>query len=500
MKDGFYKNSMILTLSNLTTGILGFIFSIYLSKILGPEGMGLYGLVMPIYNLFICLMTAGVIAAISKISAIYASSNDYNNLTKTIRTVAFFNFIWAMIVGILVFFFSPTIGHYWVKDSRTMKAIMVTCPAMIFIALSNILKGYFYGTSKISMPAFIDILEKAFRIFVLALLIYIFKADSLEKLVTLAYISICYGEFQSLALLYFYYKFSISKHPKIKTKTEGRAQLLFDVLIVSVPLCLNGFIISIFTTIATLIVPRRLVATGFQYSEALSMIGKYSGMALAIVTFPMIIIASINTLLIPDLSQTMNKKDHFSASKRIKEVISLAFIIGLCTLILGQTFSSELGKMFFSRNDLGGYIKASSLAMPLFFTSVTMFGILNGLGKQTIILRNNIITEILEILCLYVFTGISSINVFGFAITMFIISTLSLILNLYEVNKQIALDFSFINILIYILAGILCYLLLKTCSLNLNFLNFKVKIILSMLLCFGMFSFLLLTFRKKNLY
>ena len=57
IKDNFYKNSFLLTLSNLATGVLGFIFSIYLSKILGPEGMGLYGLVMPIYNLFISIMT-----------------------------------------------------------------------------------------------------------------------------------------------------------------------------------------------------------------------------------------------------------------------------------------------------------------------------------------------------------------------------------------------------------------------------------------------------------
>lgn len=498
MKNGFYKNSIILTVSNLTTGVLGFIFSIYLSKILGPEGMGLYGLVMPIYNLFICLMTAGIIAAISKISAVYESSNDYNNLIKTVRTVAFFNFVWAIIVGFLVFLFSPTIGHYWVKDARTVKSIMVTCPAMIFIALSNILKGYFYGTSKITLPAFIDILEKAFRIVVLALLIYFFKADSIEKLVTLAYIAICYGEFQSLALLYFYYKFCISKHPKIKSKTEGRPQLLFDVLIVSIPLCLNGFIISIFATISTLIVPRRLVSAGFQYSEALSMIGKYSGMALAIVTFPMIIIGSINTLIIPDLSQTMNKKDYYGAKKRIKEVITIAFVIGICTLIVGQTLSNSLGQIFFGRTDLGAYIKMSSIAMPLLFTTVTMFGILNGLSKQHIILRNNIITEVIEILCLYIFTAIPSINIFGYSITMVIVCSLSLALNIYEVNKIITLDFSIINFLIYILTGVLCYFLIKFISPNLTFINFKIKTLLLIALCFGNFAILFLTLRKKR--
>ena len=81
-------------MANITTGILGFIFSMYLNNLAGPEGVALYGLVMPVYNLFICLMTAGIIAAISQRSAIYQSKGEYNNLFKTIRSVAFFNIIW----------------------------------------------------------------------------------------------------------------------------------------------------------------------------------------------------------------------------------------------------------------------------------------------------------------------------------------------------------------------------------------------------------------------
>ncbi|MGL5353237.1 MAG: oligosaccharide flippase family protein, partial [Clostridium sp.] len=178
-KDNFAKNSFLLTASNITTGILGFIFSIYLSKTLGPVGMGLYGLIMPIYNLFICLMTAGIIAAISQISSIYTAKGEMNNLTKTIRSVAFFNIIWAILIGVIVFFLAPLISKYGVNDIRTVNAIRVTCPAMVFIALSNILKGYFFGVSKIVIPSFIDILEKAMRIITIGLLVFMFSATSL---------------------------------------------------------------------------------------------------------------------------------------------------------------------------------------------------------------------------------------------------------------------------------------------------------------------------------
>lgn len=489
-KDNFFKNSLFLTASNITTGLLGFIFSIYLSKLAGPEGVALYGLVMPVYNLFICLMTAGIIAAISQRSSIYSSKGDYNNLFKTLRTVAFFNIIWAVSIGIIVFFLAPYISQYGIKDSRTLNAIKVTCPAMVLIALSNILKGYFYGVSKIVVPAIIDILEKAMRLVTITLLIYFFSSRTLSSLVTLAYISLALGELQSLLLLYCYYRHSIKSIPISYDKTESKAQLLFNVLIISLPLCINGFLGNAFSTISTLIVPQRLIASGIDYSSALALIGKFTGMALTIVTFPLIVVNSINMLLVPDLSQSISKGDYYNASTRIRTVLKIAFLLGMATTIICLLIPDSLGMMFYGRTDLGLYIKLSSLSAPIFFTANTMFGILNGLNRQGIILRNSVIVSVTEILCLYFFTGISSINIFSYVITIFITSTLSLLINLREIKKHIELNLSIFNIIIFSLTGLLIYLMLNLFTTRLLDGLYISKNIIIIVLTFSIFAFL----------
>ena len=119
------------------------------------------------------MMSAGISAAISKIAAVYEEKNQQNNITRTLKTTACFNLVWAICIAVLVFIFAPFIGEYGVSDIRTINAIKVTCPAMVCIALSNILKGYFWGTSKIVIPSIIDIFEKALRVLVVAILIYI---------------------------------------------------------------------------------------------------------------------------------------------------------------------------------------------------------------------------------------------------------------------------------------------------------------------------------------
>ncbi|WP_297520360.1 stage V sporulation protein B [uncultured Clostridium sp.] len=497
-KDNFYKNSFLLTTSNLATGVLGFIFSIYLSKILGPEGMGLFGLVMPIYNLFISLMTAGIVASISKFTAIYSARNEFNNIFKSMKTIAKFNFIWAFCIGILVFFLSPKIGEWWVRDPRTIKAIMVTCPAMICIALSNILKGYFYGSGKIKIPATIDILEKGIRIIILFVLILMFKCTSLENLVVLVYISICLGEFQSLLLLYGFFKFSTKDIPKSNLNTKSKKVLLKDILSTSIPLCLNGFFISIFATISTLIIPRRLMLAGLEYSEALSIIGRYSGMALTIVTFPLIIIGSLNTLLIPDLSQSLSKNDYSGVVRRIKNVLKVSFIVGICTTILCLCIPNSLGRIFFDRDDLGLYIKIASISMPILFAANTMFGILNGLDKPKAILKNTVIIEIVEISLLFILTAIPSINVLGFAITMFIVSILTLLLNLYEVYKLINIDISLPNIIIYSLTGALGFYILKIVVAYTNFIDYRFQSLIISILVVLLFGLLIFLTRQKR--
>jgi stage V sporulation protein B len=497
-KDSFFKNSLILTLSNLFTGTLGFMFSIILSRELGAEGMGLYGLIMPIYNLFICLICGGVITAISKVSAEFFAAKDFKSLHKCIKTTLFFNIFWSVIVISIVFIFASFISTYIIKDPRTVYALRVTCPAMVFIALSNTLKGYFYGTSNMAVPAFIDIFEKAVRIVIISLLMRMLTLNDVASTVTVAYSALCVGEFISLLLLYGYYRYDKRKTLYSSQKSEGRAQLIFNVLVISLPLCINGFVSTALATASALIVPRQLVKAGFEYSTALSMIGKFTGMSLSIVFFPIIVIGSISTVLIPDLSQNMSKKDYYAVEKRIGTVIKLSFLIGLATMIICICIPDALGYLFFKRNDLGNYIKFAALSAPIYYVAATTYGILNGLGRQKIILRNSLIISAAEVVLLYIFTAIPNINIFGYGITMLSTAAITLIVNFAEIKKYCDIDFSPVKLIIDILVAVLVYFILSTANKLMPVSLSTFKNVSIILLGFSLFFFTHILIEKRT--
>ena len=144
--------------------------------------------------------------------------------------------------------------------------------------------------------------------------------------------------------------------------------------------------------------------------------------------------------------------------------IKLAFLLGLATLVICNLIPNDLGYMFYGRTDLGNYIKLISISAPIFFTAQTMFGFLNGLGKQGIILRNSLIISSIEVICIFILVANSKLNILGYGLSIIITSSLSLFINLREVKKHIDLEFSLTNIFIFLLLSLFIFLVMRVLS------------------------------------
>ncbi|MFD3156396.1 stage V sporulation protein B [Haloimpatiens sp. FM7330] len=497
-KDNFYKNSIILTFSNLITGILKFMFSIILSCKLGAQGMGLYSLIMPVYDFFAVIVCGGMITAVSKECASFYSKNDFANLHKSIRICLIFDLVWSVLIALVLFLFSPLICNTVIKDNRALYSLWLICPAIVFIALSAILKGYFYGISKMTIPSVIDICEKGIRMTVIVSIITILNLHEITRTVTVTYLALSAGELVSFILLFCFYKKNKFKYTISYSKSEKGIKLLSGILAISLPLCINGILTTGLSTASTLLLPQRLIAAGIPHGKALAIIGKFSGMAMSITFFPFIAIMSISTVLIPNISENLSKGNYALLEKRFVEVIKIAFIIGLSTLVICMSLPNSLGELFFKRNDLGEFIKLAALSTPISYVSATTFGILNGLGKQKVVLKNSVLSALIELFLIYVLCGMPSINIYGFGISIIITSSTVLFLNMIEIKKDYSLDFSTVNLIIDILLGIFVYLILRILNTILPNQNSVIKSLSLLIIGFATFIFATAIFNEND--
>ncbi|HEY8364614.1 MAG TPA: oligosaccharide flippase family protein, partial [Haloplasmataceae bacterium] len=122
MKDSFYRKSALLILTNFTTSILGFIYSVTLSRKIGPEGIGLFSLISPISSLLLSILSGGLFLAVSKVISEYYAKRQVKNLHKTIKSTIIFNFVLSIIIIFTFLFLSRTISIHIIKDFRILSA------------------------------------------------------------------------------------------------------------------------------------------------------------------------------------------------------------------------------------------------------------------------------------------------------------------------------------------------------------------------------------------
>ena len=164
MTFGQVKQSIVtLTVANLMIGLVEFGFSLYLSRILGAEGLGMLHLVTPINCLFLSFMTEGLVTTISKISARHFSGGHYALMGRSVKVATVFSFFWSLVLVSLVFLTAKPIAEYFLQEPALVYPILSTCPLMILMSVSNIVKGHFLGLNKIRIPALINITEKLLR-------------------------------------------------------------------------------------------------------------------------------------------------------------------------------------------------------------------------------------------------------------------------------------------------------------------------------------------------
>ena len=66
-KSNILKGTLILTLAGFITRVIGFLYKIYLSKIMGAEWLGIYQLIFPIYGIAFTIYATGIQTAISRL-------------------------------------------------------------------------------------------------------------------------------------------------------------------------------------------------------------------------------------------------------------------------------------------------------------------------------------------------------------------------------------------------------------------------------------------------
>ena len=110
--------TLILTAANLITKCMGFFNRVYLSNVIGSEGMGLYQLILPIYGLAWSITSAGFTTTISSLTAQEHIHGQNGNIGRIVKQSVCLSLGISFLISFLLFFGAEEIAFYIMKDKR----------------------------------------------------------------------------------------------------------------------------------------------------------------------------------------------------------------------------------------------------------------------------------------------------------------------------------------------------------------------------------------------
>ncbi len=441
-KKGIISGAIILTIAGIITRILGFVYRIYMSNIIGAEGMGLYQLIMPIYTLAWSIACSGFTTTVSKLVASERAKGEYGNIRRVLKQSVVISGAIGIVLSALIYSLAEPAAVLIFKDTRTVLSLQILAFAIPFMAFGSVIRGYFFGLQETLVPAINQVFEQVVRMAVVFLLAGYFIPLGLEFACGLAVLGIVAEEVVSLIYIVFAYKrFKLTDYVD-KKPSLSRFQSLSLILTMALPLTATRVIGSFLGTLENILIPGRLQQFGMTGKEAISVFGQISGMAMPLIFFPSAFLLSLSISLVPAVSEASAVKNHARIKYTAAKSLLFAAVIGFFAAAIFVAYGKELGMAIYNQN-IGEMLLLLGIMCPFMYMQVVLSGILNGLGFQVFIFRNSLISSVINIFFIYFLVPKYGINAFilGWFASLIVVCAL-------EINKlkdSVELNFEFAN-------------------------------------------------------
>ncbi len=403
----FITGTIILTLTGLLSRLIGFFYRIYLSRLFGEEGMGVYQLLSPVLSLTFSVTAAGLQTAISKYVAGEAAAKNYKASFRVLMTGLFLSILLSLPCTGIMLRFSELIAARFLLEPRTASMLRIIALSVPLGAVHSCINGYFYGVKKAGIPAATQLIEQFFRVACVFLASYTAGLKGSAPTINVAVVGLVVGEFGAMvvSIAAVYLRFCQLSSTKGIRRNAAKAlrpaaaylSVTAKLLALSVPLSLTRIVINLLQSVEAVYIPSMLQAYGYDSATALSVYGVLTGMALPLIFFPNALTGSISLMLLPVVSEA-DAAGNMAAVKRAarKTVYSCLSLGGICTLgflLLGR----PVGQLLFHSELAGIFICSLSFICPFLYLCATLTSILHGLGKAGSIFFVNVSSLLLRL-------------------------------------------------------------------------------------------------------
>lgn len=399
MKNKFIKSTLVLILGGAITKLLAMVIKIFLTRSIGDNGIGLYMMILPTFNLFITLCTMSLSTAISKL----VSENKSGK--KVILPLIPISLGYNLGLMLLLIILAPLIANKLLNNPMAYYPIMGISFTLPFIAISSILKGYFYGKENMTPYVISNIVEQIVRLLFIIFLIPNLLTFGVSTAVLGVVLINVISEFSSIICLII---FIPNKNILLKDFTPDR-EILKDVLNISLSATGSRLIGSISYFLEPIILTFIMLRCGFSGKYITYEYGIITGYVYPLLLLPSFFTMAISTSLLPVISNNYSRGNYRHVKKKLKQAIIISLIVGIFFTTIFMIIPEVLLNFIYDTNLGKEYIRIIAPFFLLHYIQGPLTSYLQAVNKSKEAMLGTLVGAIIKnilLLILPIFMGI----------------------------------------------------------------------------------------------
>ena len=371
-RDGLVSGAAMLTFSALLVKVLGVVYKIPLSYILGDEGMGYFNSAYSVYGFFYIIASTGIPKALTMlVTEARQESGDAQARRLYLKSLKIFAVFAVAITSCFLLLSKPM--SELIGNSKSFATMLTIAPSILFITLSGISRGYLNGKEKLLPIAISQLIEAISKLVLGVLFAYLGMRLSLSLPMISAFtvLGITIGSFFSSAYLYIA-SFSDKTDEKTKQNVYINTKMFVKKVIkIALPITLSSSVVSVSNIIDLGITMRSLEFLGYTEAECSAQFGNYTTLAVPMLNMVVSILTPISVAILPRMLSAHLKRESGEFNRVLLLSISICASISAPAMIVFGLYSFEiLDILFSSQASLFGAELLSILSPAVFIVPI----------------------------------------------------------------------------------------------------------------------------------
>ena len=435
----------VLGLAGVICKLVGVLYSIPLTWMIGTQGLGVYNAVFPAYNLLLTISSAGLPVAVSRLVARSLAQDDPRSAKNVFKTALLLLTLVGSVATIIMLAGSNMLALASDQPSSRIGFQMIA-PCVLLVCMLSAFRGFMQGQQNMTPTAISQLIEQVGKVF-LALPMAYFGSQ----------MGIAYGAagallgttiVEGLALLYMVILYmrrraGFASLPQLADAVpQSRSSIAKQLMSISLPITIGACIVPLSQYIDSTMLVGRLMSTGMTMEKASSVYGLFSGTVIRIINIPTALALAVSMSLVPAISSAKAVNDHDQIVRQTDLGMRFAFLIGLPCSVGMSVLAEPLMRFFYEGSIIedelilgGELLTMSGLTIILFTVVQATTSVLQGLGKQRIPMYTLVAGVLCKIILNYVLIAIPSISIHGAPIASLVCYSVSMLPNIYYMLK-----------------------------------------------------------------